>query len=236
MNRSIAVALLTLAAVNQAQAESFAPMTGRTFGPQDTEELSLDVGYVTGSDFDFPAARVNRKINERLQVYANFAKVSAEPEELSVDADGSAYGVGAFYRLPDFQWLPNHDVAVQVSYNASSLETDDLQAQAQGGQVIDLSVEVESVAIAAGLVLSSPVPLSGNGLQWYLGAGVEKVDVDVNNRVTTQGFSGGKNSDSETEPTAQAGVVLPMGFGSAHVGLHYSDGAVYGIGVRYDFR
>lgn len=204
------VATLAALSAGSAHAELFGLLNGRSADPSSMSPLSVEAGIVTGGDFQNIGARVNYLVSPRLTVFGDFG-LSEVDAGIGADADGNAFGGGAFFFLGDQQFLPQYDIGAKISYHIANLEF--------GGTDVDYNnLSIEGI-------LSSPEPLTPGGLRWYANAGFNRIDADID----VVGFG----SESDTELLLGGGVVLPLGPGEVYGGVDLIDEIQFGAGFRY---
>ena len=191
--------------------------------------------------------RATHRYNEKLIVYGDFLKADAsdasdasEDSEDSIDAKGDGYGAGAIYFLPGR--MEGYDVAVRGSYHTQQLDgkgrvpvtiVDELGNTAQGSATAD--VANDSTFWSLELLFSPLEHIHENGLMWYGGVGVTKIDSKTNTTVGREILNSRSGSVSDTELTVSTGLVLPTSFVNAFAAVEYLDGATYAAGLRYNF-
>lgn len=133
----------TLLAVSAgAQAEWWGAPSARSANPANNPDLSVEGVFSTSGDYDFFGARVNYQLNEDITLYGDIGQGE-------FGDDGTAFGLGLFYYLP------------QLSESASFLNDVDVAAQ---GSYHMLSGDFDVSAISASLLFSGREAISSNGM------------------------------------------------------------------------
>lgn len=244
-----AAMLVVLATSLPAQATLLGAFPGRTVNAEENNENAVEAFY---KSFEGSAigVRLSHRYSPDVLVYADFAQYTLDADEAGIgdDLEGNAFGAGFMYFQPEL--VDGYDAAFSVSYHTGEISADGTSFSLPNGNNtinfsgIDLSQDVTE--IAAQLIISSREPLSSNGLQWYAGAGVHRIDNDIDAKTPTGSdltFNGANVSqavrnagDSETEFGVTAGVVLPTSFGHAYAAVENIDGNIFGIGLRYNLK
>ncbi|MFK7993494.1 MAG: hypothetical protein AB8B87_05105 [Granulosicoccus sp.] len=203
-----------------AHADFWGTLSGRSANPANNPQLSVEGSFTTGGDYQNIGARINYGVNESLTVYGDFGLA-----ELN-GPDGTAFGAGLFYYLPNMSdsvsFFGDKDVAIQASYHTATLDS--------GGFDLDTS------AIGAALLVSPKTAFNpDNGMNWYANVGFTRLTVDVPRINTVFGVFGG-GSESEIELQLGGGVYLPMGPGTLYAGADLIDEFIFGVGYRFGIQ
>ena len=201
--------LLTIAGVSgacvsaPALAEMFGLLNGRSADVSRMSDTSVEAGAIFGdvrdADYEHFGARFNYKINPTIMAYGDLGNSEAS------DADGLAFGVGAFIQMDGV--LTARDFAVHASVHRAKLEA---------GNFDDSFTSITVEALITG---RDPFGASGN-MFWNSSIGLNRL-------------SGG--SDSDTELTFSGGVVLPVASqsGEFYASILYIDDISFGGGYRH---
>lgn len=230
---SMAVALLAFSSV--AMSELGGTFTGRTMDPLENQGNSAEISYKKHDGSDI-VGRISHRYNDQILFYGDYIKVSDEIEDTDIGLDGSGFGAGFFYFLPDVG--EDYDVALRASYHKLDIDSDEASIPTAQGTFL-AKVELGVTLISAELVISPLVPISDNGLKWYAGAGAYRIQTDPKIPISdgTGEISGVLEKDTNTEFLASVGLVLPTEFGSAYAGADHDDeNTAFGVGLRYQFQ
>lgn len=189
-----------------ALAEAYGLPNARLANPGNMPTLSVEGAFNTGDDYQHIGTRINYRTSDQLTVFGDFGL--SEIGDSSFDIDGTSFGVGAFYFLPDQRILEGMDVAAKGSFHSISLE---------GDEGFFGTREFEGTIISIEALVSGQQPISDNGLSWYgnIGFHIGGGDFDDNE----VGFGGG--------------VILPMSFGEVYGGVDHIDELIFGVGFRF---
>ena len=235
--KKICQATLLLSCATTAIAEQGGGATGRTLDAQANQGTAAEVLYRTFSDANEAGVRLSHRLSEQILVYGDFVRT-----DIDVLGESDGFGGGLFYFFtdkPDFlpQILDGYDLAARASYHTRDGDTDNTDVEIGGDQITNASLDFSGTSISAELLLSPSAPLLANGLSWYAGVGVTRLDAELN--VNSGSISiiidGVTGDQSSTEITGSAGLVLPTSFGAAFAAVDYLDGASFAAGVRYKF-
>ena len=191
-------------------ADTLGPLDGRSAKPGQAKEMSVELGYVTESDFTNIAVRVNYQYSAPVTLYADFGLVDLG------SADGSALGFGVRYHLPKQRILPTLDASVRASYHSGSVDFSNF------GSSTDIDLSEFSVA----LHLGGKEAFHETGMKWYGVVSFNRVSTD-----STIGQFSSSNSDSEIG--FGGGVYMPFGPGEAYAGIEIIDDLFFGLGYRH---
>ena len=199
-----AVLFAILAFSMSIQADTLGPLDGRSPDPREMSKMSVEVGYVSEGDFSTIAGRFNYQLSPLLTLYGDFGLV-----EVSDNADGNAFGIGARYYLANQRIVPALDLAVRASFHMSSVESG-------AGSESDLSEMSFAVHIGGKEAISS------SSIKWYSLLSFNRLSVDT---------AGADENDFEIG--IGAGVYMSLGPGEVYVGLENIDEMYFGIGYRH---
>lgn len=187
--------------VSVAHADFLGLLPGRSADPGSLPPLSVDFGIVTEGDLQNIGVRGNYRLNDRLTLFANvgLAEFGA--------ADGTSFGGGGYYYLPDQRLVPSLDMALKGYVQIGSLDF------------------VDTFSLQAELHVSGVEPLSANGLSWYAHGGLGFFEAEVDTAF-------GSASDDSIELILGGGVTLPAGPGSVFAGVELVDEFFFGVGYR----
>lgn len=176
--RRFLVMLVTVGAALTAgstHAEVFGLLNGRSANLSTMPDLSVEGGFVTGDfgrgTYDHIGFRVNYRIMPGLVLYADLGQSESGYRYTfgSSSADGTAFGLGAYYQLRDL--IPNFDASIKGSFHKV------------GG-------DLDGDAISIELLISPVEPLTEAGLNWYANAGIHRFGGDIVSG-TDPGIGGG---------------------------------------------
>lgn len=223
---------------------------GRTVYAAENNGTAAEAFYKSYEDGSAPGIRLSHRYNADILVFADAIQLTQEGDELGSrdDFDGTVFGVGAMYFKPDL--LEGYDAAFSASYHTGEISTGRTDVDFPGTNLRIENWELNSdvTEIALQLIISSRKPLAANGLQWYAGVGVHRLEIDpsVNGGVVNVNTPDGSqinlnqaiadSGTSETEFGATAGVVLPTSFGHMYAAAESIDGTILGVGVRYNLK
>jgi len=223
-----------------AHAEPGGLLAGRSGNPGELPERSAELGYRTGDDSTLIGLRVNYRLNERAVLYGDFGKADFEGESVPAnddgvtpaEASGNTFGGGILYHMPDV--LEGFDVSLQASYHTADLDgSGAIVVERDGNGFTFVRLEnIEFTSLYAGAVISSPEPLSANGLSWYGALGYGQIDskAKIRSRVETL-------DDDVSGAVFELGLVLPLASGQGYAGYESFDGdGEFGVGFRYFFK
>lgn len=231
---SMAVALLACSSV--AMSELGGTFIGRTMNPLENQGNSAEISYKKHDGSDI-VGRIAHRYNDRVLLYGDYIKVSDEVEDSNIKIDGSGFGAGLFYFLPDIG--EGYDVAFRASYHKAEFDSDEFNFPLSGGNTALVTLEHNLTVVSAELIASPLEPISDNGLKWYVSAGVYRIQNDPTLPTVdgTGEVSGALEKETDTEFAASLGLVLPTEFGEAYAGVdHDADNNVFGVGLRYQFK
>ncbi|MBX2839050.1 MAG: hypothetical protein KTR35_19485 [Gammaproteobacteria bacterium] len=228
--KTLTFSALFLAISTASQAEPGGGVTGRVLDMSSNQGTAVEPLYRTYDDGNEMGVRISHRYNQKLMMYGDF--VQTDNDDLG---DGDGFGAGVFYFLPET--LDGFDVAARASYHSGSASRSGLEIRFDDGVLPNVSTNMDLTTLSAELLLSPVNPIQDNGLSWYAGIGVAKVDADfgVKSGTTTVNIAGVTGKNSETEITGSVGLVLPTNFGSVFAAVEYVDGSAYSLGARYSF-
>lgn len=152
-----------------ASAEVTGAANGRTADLTRMPDLSLDLHFNTGDDYQNIGLRVNYRLSPGIILFGDIGQGEFDP------LSGTPIGFGVFYGLEGI--FENIDAAAKVSYHL--------------GDYDGLDVNV----LALEFLISGLEPIASNGLMWYANAGIHRLDFDASgfgsSSDTELGFGGG---------------------------------------------
>ena len=143
------------------------------------------------------------------------------------------------YFMPDL--LDGYDSAINLSYHSGDSASDNVEFQIENIAIAGAKADTASTEITMELIISSRTPILKNGLKWYAGAGVHRIENDVkitspNGQTLVIDNQPLDISVSDTEFSIVSGVVLPTSFGHVYAAAEHIDDNLFGIGLRYNIR
>lgn len=227
-NYLAAAIVIALPIAQTAQADFMGTVDGHGTGQSDQTDLSVEVNAnAFGQEFQWAGLRVNYKVNESLVVFADASKLDATDvpltETVTAAYEGQAFGAGFVYQMNDV--LAGYKTSVKGAYHTAKLpDVSDLEF---AGARVDTDLELTS--LDAKFLLTPNEPFMDNGLSWYAALGYSKIETMI---------SGPENIEFEDLAgfSAGAGIVMPLSFGDAYVGIESIDGErLAGGGIRFAF-
>ena len=227
-----AIHVIGLLLASSACADQLGGFAGRTVNVEDSRGTSIEAFY---KSFEGTAigVRASYRYNENIIVFGDYAKTEADFED-GFSADGLSFGAGLLYLQPDL--IEGYDAAIKVSYHTGNLSNDSVSFAAASL----FSVDVDTMELAAQLIISSQETLTESGLKWYAGLGAHQLKtagsigpVDGGNTTINNVSFPVDLGSSSTEFGFSAGLVYPLSFGQAFAAYENIDGGIFGGGIRY---
>lgn len=206
--RRVAVGIASLAVSGVSVAEPLGLLSGRSADISRSPDKSVEVGAVFGEfddvDYSFFGARFNYKVNPKTVAYVDLGQAEYD---FGTDADGLAYGLGAFHQLDDV--FTDTDFGVHASVHKTSLENSRFSGD----------ISLTSIMVEAHFSGREAIDIKGN-MFWNASVGI--------NRTSGEG-------DSDTELALGGGVTLATASreGEFFAGVLYIDDLGFGAGYRH---
>lgn len=148
-----------------ASAEILGAANGRTADLTRLPDLSLDLHFNTGDDYQNIGLRANYRLSPGIILFGDISQAEFDP------LDGTPIGFGLFYALDGI--FENIDAAAKASYHLGDFD----------------GVDIDVLALE--FLFSGLEPIASNGLMWYANAGIHRIDADIGGSDTEFGFGGG---------------------------------------------
>ena len=222
-----AAVLIALPITQQVQADFLGALDGRGANLSEQADMAIEVNHNSTGDYDWSGLRINHKVNDDLIVFADASKVAAKDLEIRETVkekfDGQAFGGGFVYYMPDL--LSGYQTSLKGAYHTGTLPD-------SGGLTFDgaaAKFDHKITSMSAKMLISPEGVLLDNGTTWYASVGYSKIDRKVTGPVTLE-------FESESGLSAGIGLVMPLSFGEAYIGVESIGGPrIAGAGIRYTF-
>lgn len=206
--------MLAIGLPGVASAELFGLLNGRSADLSRSPDRSFEAGAgfyeYDESDIEYFGARFNYKLNPTTIIYGD---VGQSTVDIGRDADGLTFGAGGYWQMDGV--FAGSDFAVHASFHLFDLDIDNVTNKFEGNSIV-----VEGL-------FSGKEPINQAGTMYFNGSiGLNRVTSEITN------FS---DSDSETELTFSAGVVMETQnkTGEFYGGILYVKDIGFGAGYRH---
>lgn len=227
-NNVAAAIIIGLSMSQTAHAGFMGAVEGRSSGLGNQSGIAVELNANSfGEEFQWVGLRASYKVGDSFVVFADVSKLEASAvplaENFNADYEGQAFGGGFIFQAP--MVMAGIQASITGSYHTGKLP--DVTSVFLDG--VPTETELELKSMSAKFLLSPAEPLLSNGLNVYVALGYSRVETAVAGPKPLEfenlaGFTGG------------VGLVLPLGFGDAYLGVESIDGdRLAGGGVRFSF-
>lgn len=216
----------------QVNAQLIKPADGQASGPAQFDNLTVELGLRTNSDFSGTSVRLTLpRLADAFVIYIDGSRFEGELDDIAINGtvvnSGDGGGAGIFYTgLSDFNSL---QPVLNFSLHSHASEVDNALS-VSGRQAI---VEDEWQTAALSLILSPRQPWNNRGFNGFVSIGLavqtHERSLSVDDVEQTE-FS---TDDTEVRANLAAGLVYPIGRLRFHATLDFDDEVFANLGIRW---